>query len=277
MALIGLIFSSCLKKRSYYFDGFSRNEKGLYYKIVFIGDDQKKIQVWQEINYSYRLKKLNDSLVFSSENETRFISALDTLDKNRFEYHLVNLAVGDSVFYLIKPRAFFEHYFRMGVPLYIKNDSLVKLELVINNTNYSVDSFQMRLKEEMKDINTFLVNKSTVSVNKVYHNDLIDLSVPQKNQNPEKVTFGKSITVDYKGFFLNDSLIDKPLYPMQFTYGTPDQMIEGLNFVINGMSKGETKKIILPSHLAYGKAGSSNGIIPPFTPLLYEIKIIDVK
>ncbi|MGZ3885263.1 MAG: FKBP-type peptidyl-prolyl cis-trans isomerase [Bacteroidia bacterium] len=43
------------------------------------------------------------------------------------------------------------------------------------------------------------------------------------------------------------------------------------------MKKGDFVKIILSSWLAFGETGSSNGTIPPFTPLLYEIKLIEVK
>jgi len=64
---------------------------------------------------------------------------------------------------------------------------------------------------------------------------------------------------------------------MQFIYGTPDQLVEGLNFVIKGMCKGETKKIILPSHLH-----SVRPAVPMERYLLlprcfYDIKILEVK
>jgi len=65
------------------------------------------------------------------------------------------------------------------------------------------------------------------------------IAVVKKRLNKVKI-----LLLEYRGYFLNDSLIDDPLHPMQFIYGTPDQLVEGLNFVIKGMCKGETKKII---------------------------------
>jgi FKBP-type peptidyl-prolyl cis-trans isomerase len=64
---------------------------------------------------------------------------------------------------------------------------------------------------------------------------------------------------------------------LEFTYGTPDQLIKGLNIVIGTLKKGEFVKIIVPSRLAFGEKGSSNGSIQPYTPLVYNLKIIDIK
>jgi FKBP-type peptidyl-prolyl cis-trans isomerase len=43
------------------------------------------------------------------------------------------------------------------------------------------------------------------------------------------------------------------------------------------LKNGQTAEILLPSRLAFGEIGSSNGFVPPYTPLIYEVKIIDVK
>jgi len=43
------------------------------------------------------------------------------------------------------------------------------------------------------------------------------------------------------------------------------------------MKKGEKSKIILPSYLGFGEQGSSDGKIPPYTPLLYEIELLNIE
>ena len=48
-------------------------------------------------------------------------------------------------------------------------------------------------------------------------------------------------------------------------------------YALYKLKKGEKAKIILPSQLAFGDQGSSNGVIPPYTPLVYQIEIIDIK
>jgi hypothetical protein len=34
--------------------------------------------------------------------------------------------------------------------------------------------------------------------------------------------------------------------------------------------------VIIPSYLAFGSSGSSSGIVPPYTPVLYRMRIIEV-
>jgi FKBP-type peptidyl-prolyl cis-trans isomerase FkpA len=41
------------------------------------------------------------------------------------------------------------------------------------------------------------------------------------------------------------------------------------------MKKGEKSIFFIPSNLAYGEQGS--GPIPPFSPLVFEMEVLDVK
>ena len=90
---------------------------------------------------------------------------------------------------------------------------------------------------------------------------------------------GKKIKLFYKGYFLDGTLVDYTPnnWAFEFTYGQEGQLIEGLQLALRKLKKGEKAKIILPSQLAFGSEGSSNGTVPPYTPLVYQIEIQDVK
>ena len=93
----------------------------------------------------------------------------------------------------------------------------------------------------------------------------------------EKVSIGKRVKVAYQGFFLDGKPVDLTEQNFEDIFGTPDQLNKGLNIVIGSLKKGETTKIIVPSRLAFGELVSSNGSVPPYTSLVYNIKIIDIK
>ena len=269
--LIALIIIACSSKAPVYFDGFSRNEAGLYYKIVGIGDGDYKINVWDDITFTCNFKKPNDSIFFSSSRENVYFNPEDSVNKALFIAHFPNLVKGDSVIYYVKTKAFFESYFQTPVPDYCKNDSLIKVEVGIKElikeikiTDKELKTIKDFIKENNYEIVTELPNKIFILDHK-------------QGAGTDVVAKGKSVSVSYKGRFLNDSLFDNPAYPLQFNYGTPDQLLKGLNFVIKGMHKGEFIKIILPSYLAYGEGGNTNGTVAPFTPLLYEVTITDIK
>jgi len=93
------------------------------------------------------------------------------------------------------------------------------------------------------------------------------------------VKAGRKVLVSYKGFFLNGRCFDSAAvkHPLEFTYGAEGQVIEGLELLLGTMREGGKSKIILPSHLAFGGQGSSTGIVPPFSTLIYEVELLKVE
>ena len=264
-------FISCKRNSPLYFDGFSRNEAGLYYKMVGIGDGEYKIGAWDDVVFTCTFKKQNDSVFFSSSRETIYFNPSDSLNKALFIAHFTNLVKGDSAIYLMKPKQLFENYFQSPVPDYCKKDSLIKVEVGIKELVKEIKITDKELKI-IKDYITENNYKIVAELpNKIF---ILD---HKEGAGTDVVAKGKSIVLSYKGRFLNDSLFDNPPYPLQFNYGTPDQVLKGINFVIKGMHKGEFIKIILPSYLAYGEGGNTNGTVAAFTPLIYEITITDIK
>ena len=156
----------------------------------------------------------------------------------------------------------------------------IKLNQIISKGEYNAlkkmmeyrDSEDLEL-EELKEIDAY-VSKKYPSAD--FDCDGIYMLQKEKT-NGQLIALGKRIKIEYEGFFLDGKPIDNIKQELEFTYGTPDQLIKGLNIVIGTLKKGEFVKIIVPSRLAFGEKGSSNGSIQPYTPLVYNIKIIDIK
>lgn len=266
--LMGFWF--CMQKPAMYFDNYSRNGAGLYYKMLKIGDGDYKINAWDDITFSCCFRKANDSVFFSSTREKVYFNPEDSLNKSMFFSHFIGLVEGDSISYYVKTKELFEHYFQTPVPSYCASDSLVKVDVLIKHLEKEIKISET----ELKQIKSYISDKGYDAAelpNKIF------ILEKKEGETNDMVTKGRTVVLSYKGRFLNDSLFDQPFYPLQFVYGTPDQILKGLNFVIKGMKKGEYAKIILPSYLAYGETGNTNATVPPFTPLLYEITITDIK
>jgi len=71
-----------------------------------------------------------------------------------------------------------------------------------------------------------------------------------------------------------DSSFDRN-QPFQFTIGA-GQVIKGWDQGILGMKEGGIRKLIIPSHLGYGRQGYPK-IIPPNATLHFEIQLLEVK
>ena len=87
---------------------------------------------------------------------------------------------------------------------------------------------------------------------------------------------GQTVTVHYTGWLENGKQFEtsRTGRPAQFQLG--GGLIKGWNEGLATMKVGGTRKLIIPSQLAYGAAGSPPNI-PPNSKLTFEIELLDVK
>ena len=90
---------------------------------------------------------------------------------------------------------------------------------------------------------------------------------------------GDTLSIEYIGTFTDGSIFDASLDHWEngiweFTY-LEQQLIPGFDNALSVMKKGGEIDAIIPSSLAYGITGS--GIIPPYTTLIFNLKLNDLK
>lgn len=93
------------------------------------------------------------------------------------------------------------------------------------------------------------------------------------SQSPET---GDYVKVSYVGHLLNGNKFDASPEdePLVFQLGRR-QVIQGWEKGLLHFSKGASGKLVIPSHLAYGKRGVGN-TIPPDADLLFNIELLDI-
>lgn len=100
---------------------------------------------------------------------------------------------------------------------------------------------------------------------------------------------GDTVKVNYTGMFLGGKVFDtsypdvakkagtfnpqRPYEPLKMQVGL-GQSIPGFDEGLMLLPKGTKATLILPSSLAYGEQGNQG--IPPFTPLVFEVEIVDI-
>ncbi len=291
--LINLLFgltlllqlSSCKKNST--INGYTYGANGFYYKLLAIGDGNENLISDNVIVADAQMCLLNDSVFWDTKhfNANEIYLALnDSLKLKPFYNQLLKLTEGDSVSYLLKPKLFFKLFFDTIVPQFCKTDTLVKINFKITQV-ISINEYkelkrlaQFGVKEdvelnELKLIACYLNAQQLLLKPNNY--GIYQLSKTQTNN--EQVSAGKKIKIQYQSTFLDGKPLDNGTQTLEFIYGTPDQLIKGLNIVIGTLKKGEISKIIVPSRLAFGEQGSSNGNVAPYTPIIYNITIIDIN
>ena len=94
-----------------------------------------------------------------------------------------------------------------------------------------------------------------------------------------KVKSGNTVTVKYRGMFLDGAVFDDSNYhggTMTYVHKS-DPLISGWEEGIELLNKGASAVFLFPSSQAYGPIGSYDGSIPPYTPLIFVIEVVDIK
>lgn len=287
LLVLVLVFAvSCTRNNQ--LDGYTRDVNGYYYKLLAIGDGNENPLPESVVILDAVMKTQSDSVFWDTKHDASngiFVSLSSNNMNGSCMNHFFKMVEGDSLSFLIKPSVLFREYFDTIVPEFCMKDSLVKLDIrltqIISKAEYQSlkrtstgqDEEEDTELQELQIIDCYLLQNYKFV--KADGNGIYVLN--KTSTNLEKVSAGKKVKIAYQGTFLDGKPIEKTEQILEFVYGTPDQLVNGLNIVIGSLKKGETTKIIVPSRLAFGELGSSNGSIPPYTPLVYNIKIIDIK
>lgn len=287
ICLFLFVFTACLKSK---YKGYSQNANGLFYKLQMIGDGKVKPTAgdYLQLVITYKTEKDSVFLETNSVNETGMVILpfQHSSFKGSFEEGLVTMSEGDSASFIVNSDSLFGKFFKTPVPLFLAADSVVKMDVklhkILNKKQYAEELrkfcqlIEDRDIEEQRKLKTYLdTNKTRFSVlkNGMYY-------IPIRQGAGLCAAVGDLLKINYKGYFLNGKQFESTYergQPLEFTLGEQGQVIKGVESAISLMNEGEKAKFIIPSQLAYGVAGSSTGIIPPYTTLVYEIELVKLN
>ena len=98
---------------------------------------------------------------------------------------------------------------------------------------------------------------------------------------------GKTVSINYTGYTLDGVYFDSntdstkqtnkhPLTPFEFRAGVSGA-VKGMVEAVLQFKKGDKGKMFIPSMLGYGPQGRGGSVIKPFTNLMFDIEVVDVK
>lgn len=274
-----LLFGACKRKSTVV---YSKSPLGYYYHLLTFNTDSLAYQPGSVALVELCFKTQSDSVFWDTYNNfnDRFYMSLDSSTETNFIKHYVSkCSVLDSASILLKPSDFFEQQFKTKeVPFFCKGDTVVKIDLKLK---------KVYTKNEFVKINNNLQAREREQIEAYFKSPQeLELALDpagfywlERPSTTDHTPFlaGDKLVISYEGRFLNGRFLEKSPKNFEFIYGTPDQLLKGINYVIARLKLGQNAKIILPSRLAFGDIGSSNGTVPPYTPLVYEITITDIK
>ncbi len=91
--------------------------------------------------------------------------------------------------------------------------------------------------------------------------------------NGDTLAVGDEVIMDYNTYLLSGKKLDETTI-LQFNYGMPGQIVEGLHYALSFMNIGDEALVYMPSELAFGEAGSAGKVVPRNTPVYFRIKLM---
>ena len=262
--------------------GMKKTESGLEYQIHI--DNPGDVAASGDImTLGLVYKTDTDSILFnSSEVSDSFqVVLVDPSFKGGVEEGFAMMSPGDSMTFYCVADSIFNKTFGAELPPYIKSGSKlrfdVKLKSFISRADYDnlVNAKNEKLKNtEMIEIQNYLKDQN-INVQSTQSGLYYVEVVKGKGSRAEN---GKTVSVHYTGMFTDGKKFDSSLDrndPLVFALGE-GAVIPGWEEGISMMNVGGKARLVIPSNLAYGPQGSS-GVIPPYSPLVFEVELLEVK
>ena len=104
----------------------------------------------------------------------------------------------------------------------------------------------------------------------------LQYKIISKGDEAVKPNANSFVTVHYEGKLLNGKIFDSSYSRGQPASFSLSQVIKGWTEGVQLMGKGAVYIFKIPSKLAYGSTGAGR-VIPPDSPLIFKIELIDFK
>lgn len=278
-----LIVAIGCSNKSSKFPGFSITDSDIHYKLLSLGDGSIKPELSNFITVNVAYRTIKDSLFFQGLRKFQLNSKEV---KGTIDECFTMLALGDSAAFYFPADSFFTRTLETSLPKFIYKGDMMRVDIKMLEIQ-TEKQYELEKEAFLHWINDFGDYEKVILKQYMVGEKLSIVPtasglyfLPVSKTNGKSVAVGDTVTVHFEGRFFNNKIFDstkKRNEPFQFVYGQKWQVVEGLEEAIGMMKEGERSLFILPSKIAFGEQGSSTGIIPPFTSVVFEVELIEVK
>jgi len=273
------------------FNRFKQTESGISYRFHINTDDGAKPEVGKLVSLDLVYRDSKDTVLM----DTRAMGMPFVLEFIESEYAgdifeaIGMMTVGDSATFKIDAEKFFTLTAKVpSMPETIEKGSLLTFDIKLNNVmtheEHMAEMERLAEEERIKNeerakaepgiLENYLKEKNITATPRP--SGLI--YIEQTKGTGAKATPGQTVSVHYEGRLLDGTVFDSSrerAVPLEFQIGV-GQVIPGWDEGISLMQVGGKAMLIIPSHLAYGGQGAGDAI-PPYSTLVFEVELIEVK
>ncbi|MBN2480851.1 MAG: FKBP-type peptidyl-prolyl cis-trans isomerase [Bacteroidales bacterium] len=263
--------------------GYKRAKNGTYYQLHKFGEDTVKIAPGDYITVNLTYMTMDDSAFFEG---TRKFQVTEPAFRGSVDECFLMLSEEDCATFILNSGNFFGRTLQTDLPAFLSAGEGMKITADVLEVQ-TESEYQKEKEAFLNWIMDFGDYEKVVLQQYIAEEEIAAKPLssgiyyfPIREGSGKIVEVGDTVEVHYEGRFLNGKFFDSTIkrnQSFQFVYGTEYQVIKGLEEAIGMMQEGERSLFIVPSEMAFGKTGSSTGIIPPYTSLIFEVEILKVS
>ncbi len=265
------------------FEGYKKSNKGFYYQLKSLGESNREIETGDYVTADVVYSTMKDSVFFKGRRKIKLEAPAY---KGAIEDCFTTIREGENATFIIQSEPFFVKTLETNLPGFLQSSEYFKVD--INIIEVQKESDYEKEKEAFLHWTEDFGDYEKVVLQQYVAEEKIDVEptasgliyIPVEAGSGPQIEKNDTITIHYEGIFLNGKYFDstkRRKQPFQFVYGTEWQVIKGLEEGLGFMHEGEKALFIVPSNLAFGTTGSSTGIVPPFTSLIFKVEVLSVK
>ena len=259
------------------------HESGLRYHFITRSELGSKVKPKDILVLKMKYSTQDDSLLFDTreiKGPYRMQFTEPSHKGGSVEDAFSLLHVGDSMHFKVNAKNFFEKTRHMGLPKGIHPDSDIVFEVRLQGVQ-SLDqiqeerrAFRTRNATEEEKVLARYLNNANITQEPTMSGLYI---IPLEEGTGKKAVAGKEVSVHYTGKLIDGMVFDSSRrrnQPLSFVLGAKE-VIQGWEEGVATMREGDKVRLIIPSILAYGD--QSHPKIPPFSTLIFDIELLEVK
>ena len=286
--------------------GFKKNENGLKYHMVTETGGKKPVDgdvISIHFNYSVVTKSGKDSVIYNTRESGQAVRLQVTKPtyKGSIEEGFAMLAAGDSADFQVNVDTLFIKTQHMPTPTFVKNgtDATFHVKMMKIESKAEMDAANAKAMAERQKLAATAAAAEPKAIADYLKANNINVKPTTNGVYVQTIKMGtgpvaangKTVTFNYVGRFLDGKVFDtniaeeakkaniyngsRPYEAVSVPLGQ-NQLIKGWEEGMTGMKQGGKVLMVIPSAQAYGENGAAN-VIPPNTPLAFEVELVSVK
>lgn len=272
--VVSLVLAGCNDSEHF---SYTRHSKSVHYKLIALGDESNPVSESEHLTMNLTFISSGDTMAFKQFKRIdnrgsrlpKYLSEILQTSNQGDSVSIIGLANELMVGALIGLDTVFNKELEYQIEL--------KVEEALSDAQLRTVMAEERLKgdlelKELSEMRT-LVDSLNLNENHQYKGMYIKFLHDSAG---DQVSQGDYVSVHYRAALANGIIVDDnfEMDPFEYEVGKPDQVIDGFSIGMERLTIGSEALFVIPPHLGFGSKGSSSGIVPPGSTLIYRVKLL---